>query len=433
MAIQPKGTGPAQLTPEGLRNNYFNEIDRQSDQLELNVARLQSWQRGSQSHLIKVGGQLLSTSFDGTDRSGPIEIRGADGRLLKRINFRGSGTLDASDVLTSGYVQDHWQVSPRLALDLGLRYDHDAMLGEGNLSPRMAFSLTLDESGRTLVKGGWGVFFDQVFLQVDAFSRFQQRVEQDFNGTAGAPAGSPIVFENRIDPAGLDEPTSQVWNIEFDRQLGESLLVRVHYRENRARDRLIVDRVADGDEAELVLSSGGRLKAREFDTTVRWTLADRGELYASFSKIRTTADLNDFGVMYDTLRDPVVLKNEVAFQPFEVPNRFLFWGAIALPGGFTVTPGVEWRTGFPYTAFTEDYTVVGERNSAEFGQFFSADVAVTKHLILFGRQVDVGIQAYNLTSHENSRDVVSNVASPNFGQFRNGIGNTVALKLGVGL
>ena len=60
-------------------------------------------------------------------------------------------------------------------------------------------------------------------------------------------------------------------------------------------------------------------------------------------------------------------------------------------------------------------------------------MAVTKRLTLFGRQVDLGVQAYNLTSHENSRDVVSNVASPNFGEFRNGVGNTISLKLRVGL
>ena len=191
VAVRPKGTGPAQLTPDGLHNNYFNEIDRQSDQLELNTARLQSWRWGTQEHLVKVGGQLLATSFEGTDRSGPIEIRGADGRLLRRISFRGPGDLHASDVITSLYVQDHWQVSPHLALDLGFRYDYDAMLGQTHPSPRAAFSLTLDEGGRTLVKGGWGVFFDQVFLQVDAFGQFQQRVEQDFDGSADAPAGPP--------------------------------------------------------------------------------------------------------------------------------------------------------------------------------------------------------------------------------------------------
>ena len=32
------------------------------------------------------------------------------------------------------------------------------------MSPRTAFSLSLDAAGRTIIKGGWGLFFDQVFL-----------------------------------------------------------------------------------------------------------------------------------------------------------------------------------------------------------------------------------------------------------------------------
>ena len=119
VAVRPQGTGTAQLTPDGLRGNYFNEIDRMSRQLELGVARLRSWRWGSHQHLVKVGGQLFATSFDGIDRSGPIELRNRDGGLLRRITFQGDGVLEASDAMTSGYVQDHWQLSARLALDLG--------------------------------------------------------------------------------------------------------------------------------------------------------------------------------------------------------------------------------------------------------------------------------------------------------------------------
>ena len=200
MAVWPKGTGPAQLTPDGLRNNYFNEIDRRSYQLELSTALLQSRRWGTQEHRIKFGVQLLATSFEGIDRSGPIEMRGADGRLLRRISFRGPGELDGSDTITSGYVQDHWQVNSRLELDFGLRCDYDSMLGQSHLSPRTAFSLMLDAEGRTRIKGGWGFFFDQVLLQIDAFRLFQRRVEQDFDGTADAPLGPPVVFENRLGP-----------------------------------------------------------------------------------------------------------------------------------------------------------------------------------------------------------------------------------------
>jgi hypothetical protein len=51
---------------------------------------------------------------------------------------------------------------------------------------------------------------------------------------------------------------------------------------------------------------------------------------------------------------------------------------------------------------------------------------------LVGRWVDVGVQFYNLTSHDNPRDVLSNLASSGFESFRNSIGSTVALHLGLG-
>ena len=431
VAVRPKGTGTTQLTPNGLRGTYFNTIDRQSRQLEAGVARSQSTTWGDQSHLITLGAQVVATSFDGIDRSGPIEVVGVDGRLLKRITFHGSGALEISDVVTSGYVQDHWRLNERFAVDLGLRFDHDAMIGESHFSPRTAFSLALDDDGRSIVKGGWGLFFDQVFLQVDAFQSFQQRVEQDFLGAPNRPFGPAVVFENRVD-ADFEAPMSRVWNVEFDHQLSESLMLRVNYRENRGSDRLIVDRVTDSGAAALVVSSTGRLTAKEFDTTLRWTLADGGLLFASFSKIRTDGDLNDFGLVYDTVRHPLVFDNEVGQQAFDVPDRVLVWGVMRLPWGLTLTPGIEWRDGFLYTVFNEDYSVVEGRNLAKFPSFFSADIAITKQLALLGRQTDVGVQIYNLGNYDNPRDVFSNLASDQFGAFRNSVGTSIGLRVGIG-
>jgi len=432
VAVRPKGTGVTNLTPDGLRGTYFNTIDRQSRQLEVGVARSQSTAWRGQSHFITLGAQVVATSFDGIDRSGPIDVVGADGQLLKRITFHGSGVLESSDVVTSGYVQDHWRLNEHLALDLGLRFDHDAMIGESHFSPRTAFSLALDDDGRSIVKGGWGLFFDQVFLQVDAFQSFQKREEQDFLGAPDRPIGPAVVFENRVD-ADFEAPVSRVWNVEFDRQLGESLLLRVNYRENRSHDRLIVNRVTDTGAAALLVSSTGRLTAKEFDTTLRWTLADGGQLFASFSKIRTDGDLNDFGLVYDTVRDPLVFDNEVGQQAFDVPDRVLVWGIMRLPWGLTLTPGIEWRDGFLYTVFNEDYSVVEARNLAKFPAFFSADIAITKQLTFFGRQTDVGVQIYNLGNYDNPRDVFSNLASDQFGEFRNSVGTSIGLKVGIGL
>ena len=108
-------------------------------------------------------------------------------------------------------------------------------------------------------------------------------------------------------------------------------------------------------------------------------------------------------------------------------------GGMRFPWGLTLTPGIEWRDGFLYTVITEDYTVVKGQNLANFPSFFSADVAITKQLAFLGRQTDVGIQIYNLGSYDNPREVLSNLAGDQFGAFRNSVGMSIGLKVGIGL
>ena len=138
-----------------------------------------------------------------------------------------------------------------------------------------------------------------------------------------------------MNPEGLEEPTSLVWNLEFDHQLSESLLVRVNYRENHASGRPIIDRVTDDEGSALVLSSTGRLTGREFDATLRWTLATGGNLFFSFSKIRTRGDINDFGLIYDTLRDPLVLARPMRTRSSHLKCRIDFSCGVSStsPGG----------------------------------------------------------------------------------------------------
>ena len=90
------------------------------------------------------------------------------------------------------------------------------MLGESHLSrDRTAFSTEARlTGGQRLIKGGWGIFFDQVRLTKSTPSTgFNSRIEQDFNGTEAAPAGPPVrLLENRVDPD-LEEPLSRVMTL----------------------------------------------------------------------------------------------------------------------------------------------------------------------------------------------------------------------------
>lgn len=109
----------------------------------------------------------------------------------------------------SYYVQDHWKVGPRLALDYGVRYEYIgspfnyvpnpatdinnpfASFGTRteqqpqftNVGPRVGFAYQPYENGKTVVRGAFGMFYDHLFTNI---------VD---NIQASAPnAASPVVY-----------------------------------------------------------------------------------------------------------------------------------------------------------------------------------------------------------------------------------------------
>jgi hypothetical protein len=67
------------------------------------------------------------------------------------------------------YAQDEWKVSRRLTLNLGVRYDLQFLKSiatdTNNFSPRAGFAWSPFESRRTVVRGGFGLFYDRVPLR----------------------------------------------------------------------------------------------------------------------------------------------------------------------------------------------------------------------------------------------------------------------------
>ena len=102
----------------------------------------------------------------------------------------GSTAINVHEYVASGYVQDDWKISPRITANLGVRYDAEiGSLGEGfrtnvipskspdlgAIQPRLGFAWDVTGKGKTVIRGGAGIYYDQIFLNV----AFDQQV---FNG-----------------------------------------------------------------------------------------------------------------------------------------------------------------------------------------------------------------------------------------------------------
>jgi hypothetical protein len=190
-----------------------------------------------------------------------------------------------------------------------------------------------------------------------------------------------------------------------------------------------VDRIVEGGQGTLRLSSEGESTNRELGVTFRVS-RENNELFFSYSKSRSTGDLNNFGTLYQNLRSPLVFGNENSLFELDVPHRLLAWGVWMLPHDIEIGPGLEWRSGFPYTVLDEQYLPVGERNrGGRFPSFFSFDVRVTKGVTIKGRKIRVGVQAFNLGSHFNPRDVIASQGSARFGSFLNSVDMGISFRV----
>jgi outer membrane receptor protein involved in Fe transport len=93
----------------------------------------------------------------------------------------GDPSIIAKDRIVSVYAQDDWRQNDRLTLNLGLRYDVEfGALGNDisgllqkpfpnqvlNFQPRLGFVYDLTGDQKTMLRGGTGLYYSQVFLNV---------------------------------------------------------------------------------------------------------------------------------------------------------------------------------------------------------------------------------------------------------------------------
>ncbi|MDQ3684125.1 MAG: TonB-dependent receptor, partial [Acidobacteriota bacterium] len=432
------------ITPEQRIGGWFNHQHRESRRYELlEVLNLpeKEW-RGR--HTFKLGLNLSRTSFDGTDTSAPVRVVRADGTTSQLITFAGDGNLSRNNFEYSLFVQDKWNLNDRVTLDLGLRYDRDGIGRRNNFAPRVGFAMLPTDSARTVIRGGVGLFYDKIPLSVGVFEQYQNFVIMTLAGDGGMPLNSPRQLRNVVADGEFQNPLSVAWNLQADHELTPKLLLRLGYEERQTRRDFVIDpQLNDAGNSALVLQNDGRSSYREFQATARYRLQERRNLFLAYVRSRSTGDLNDFDTYFGNARNPVLRPNERSLQPFDAPNRLLFWGDVGLPYDVTVTPVVDWRSGFPFSLLDEDQNYVGARNRAgRFPPYFALDLQVTKGLTIpipalrvipatfRGRKVRgrAGVKLFNVTNHWNPRDVQENIAAPDFGTFYNSVRRSIRLK-----
>jgi Carboxypeptidase regulatory-like domain/TonB dependent receptor-like, beta-barrel len=419
---------PYQITPERNFGGWFNRQHRESRRYELLEVFNFAPQKWRGTHAFKTGLNISHTSFDGTDRSNPVSILREDGTTHQLIEFAGAGLLDRKQTEYSAFLQDKWIVNTRLVFDLGLRYDRDGIGQNNNVAPRLGFVFTPTDSDRTVVRGGIGIFYDKIPLNVGSFEQYQSLLVTTFANNGVTPIDGPRLFPNTA-PEDLENPYSLAWNLQVDRQVTQRLLLRIGYEERSTRRDFVIEPTASA----LLLQNNGRSRYRELQAVARFRFQEGRNIYLSYVRSQALGNLNDFNTYFGNFKHAVIRPDEYGRQPFDAPNRVLFWGDFALPYNVVATPVVDWHTGFPFSLLNEEQDFVGPRNEGgRFPRLLTLDLLVTKGLSIPFRgkryKGRAGFTVFNITNHWNPRDVQNNLASRQFGTFFNSPERGVRLK-----
>jgi hypothetical protein len=418
----------AQLTFPSIQDGASFRVPQQTKQRRMQFTDALVLVRGK--HIINAGGEFqhVRSGFNlGVFRQGRVELiedfpdfdRNGDGRvddddLLFAVTLRSAFPdrplliPDANNNYFAAYVQDDWQVSPRLNLNLGLRYEIDTNVknvsryGEinplvrpfldggrtrdkNNFAPRIGFNYSPGD-GRTSIHGGYGIYYDRVTLEIISLERgldgralpievragnvFYLPPQCLFNPACGqfpppaptlanpftgfvlpgAGAGGINIIDNK-----LQNPSVQQSNIGIQREFAGDYVVRADYLHNFGTHFIIgrtvgqvFNPVVGGMDLVKNIESSVKMKYDGLLLSVEKRYARRFQFRASYTLSKSFNYANDDQIPFSNGPvDPTNLQLEYAPSPNDQRHRFTFAGVFDAPYGFRIAPLVTLASGVP--------------------------------------------------------------------------------------
>lgn len=271
-------------------------------------------------HSIKLGGIFQHQNQTRVNSESPTITYTSEADLLANSPTTVSVTFGVlpykiTDWSNGYFVQDDFKIRPNLTINLGLRYDYFSVPRErdnrlfnreepfgfgplrtadqglfnpdkNNFAPRVGFAWTVDDSAKTVVRGGFGVFYTRAPLRnvIDtirnsvnepfrfAFSRLEAQalgLRYPISAATVRSAVPVLPWSGTTINPDFPNPYSMQWILSFQRQLTSTIAIDTAYVGTRGlnllfnRDQNLVDRVT----GIRPFAAAGFGQFRHFDTS----------------------------------------------------------------------------------------------------------------------------------------------------------------------
>lgn len=363
------------------------------------------------------------------------------------------------------YGQDEWTINSRLTLNLGVRYDLEFLktivTDTNNVSPRAGFAWSPFESRKTVVRGGYGLYYDRVPLRALANALLSannttnpgdlSQVNISLSpGQAGAPVFSNILSTLILPPGvlfnfstmqrNMQNAYSEQGSLEIEQRLGAKNTLEIGYEHVRGLHLLLsvnqnvptcvasktnngcrpnptygnnsqYSSLADSHYDGLHLSFVQRPVAwgnYRISYTYSKALDDVGEFFFS-------SPINNFNIWQDYGRSDDDQRNRLVFNGTihtSLGKANTSWERLS--HGFQLSAMLQYYSPLPFNIATGANTIQGttgrptvngayiSRNAGTSFDFFNLSARLSRGFQLTERlQLEAIAEGFNLTNHVN--------------------------------
>src|SRR5262245_9101086 len=369
----------------------------------------------------------------------------------------------------SAFAQDAWRLPRNVTLNLGIRYDGWSVTGidleKGNIAPRLAFAWDPFGTTKTVIRGGWGIFYNNVITNETLFTSFLANQRSVILSNPGYPdpftRGSTVaqIFSTYV--AQVDQPLPRAYQatVGVQHEVAAGLSVGADYVNSKGRNLIRIVDTNPVTPPTFTRPDPTRGFVRRLEGTgysdYQGVLISgksrfsRGVVQASYTvaSYQTTTEAENALPQQDDFN----IDDSYGYGNFDQRHRATIGGYATLPLQIQVGAVLAARSGTPFNittgrdnnrnantndrpdlvagaavgtadmlnraSFVDPGTRAGNlpRNAGRASGFWQLDLRLAKRVRLGRASVEGIIEAFNVTNHVNFNSPVGNLASALFG------------------
>jgi len=424
------------------------------------IADTFAWTLGE--HFVKVGADFSRWKGDvffDLFRNGLFTFRSDAANAPPFVFIGGFGDSSTLNYINfwSAYLQDEWKVSDRLTINAGLRWDFQdgaansdfrspfglqnaRQEDKNNYQPRLGFAYDVSSRGKTVVRGGGGIFTFQLFnnlsLNEDIFDgdRFRIAVFPCFAVPGGCNvnnppnANIPQPSEIRMNSPNLQTPYTITYSLGMATEVARGWAASVdgvyslgHHELGEVRENLRIDpNNVQSPRADTRIADIRRVRSDANSeyyailTSVRRAFSENWQAQLSYTYSKCTNESEFFAIAVSDSRSPHPFGQDRGPCRTDQRHRLVLNGSYQLPWGFGASSILTVASGQPYSAFAgvdinnDDAPPFGQdrppgfsRNSERSNTYFRWDLRLYKRFDFGPIGFELIGEVFNLTNHKN--------------------------------